>query len=323
MPRWHDNFVDSVFYLYESRAEADAASNFGACGFLISVPWDHPKASSTARHIYAVSNYHAVIQDRTSIIRLNTKDGLSGVVETDPEEWKWRPGADVAVYRFDGSKHFRADTIWQWAHVYLGEVNFTGEIQREYQIGPGDDVVSVGRFVDIHGIQQNTPLARSGIVASRGEVMIKTDKDKIPWEEEACWMVEMRSRSGFSGSPVYAYIPPWEASFIDAPKRQYGNFFHGPWLLGIHSSQIPGYRDERSAGSGMAAVVPCRKLEDLLVRDEKVRQERAAYEARFIDAPTAEAESASPTKADNPRHKEDFNLLLGEAVVANKEDGQT
>ena len=226
--------------------------------------------------------------------------------------------ADVAVYRIDGSVHFTDQTIWQYAHVDFSEVNCTGEVLREYQLGPGDDIFSVGRFVDIHGGQQNTPLIRSGIIASKGLVSVRTDSG-LPWGEEECWIVEMRSRTGFSGSPVYAYIPPWQADFIEAPKRKYGNFFYGPWLLGIHSSQIPGGHDERSAGSGMVAVVPCSALEELLMRDDKVRQERAAYEDRFVDAPTAMAESmALPTKADNPQHREDFNRLL-DAAVAKKE----
>lgn len=321
MPRWQDNLLDGVFYLYPSREDADNASNIGSCGFLVSIPWDHPRASASSRHVYAVSNYHAVIQGCDSIIRLNTKEGRSALIETDPVEWFWRRGADVAIYRIDGSVHFTDQTIWQYAYVGFEEVNCTEGVLREYQLGPGDDVFSVGRFVDIHGGQQNKPLVRSGIIASAGVVDVRTDS-VIPWDKEACWIVEMRSRTGFSGSPVYVYISPWQPNFIEAPSRKYGNFFYGPWLLGIHSSQIPS--DEGSAGSGMAAVVPCGALEALLMQDDKVKQERVAYEDRFVDAPTAISElSVPPTKVENPQGREDFNRLLDEAVSGSKPNPET
>lgn len=318
MPRWQDKILDSVFYLYATREHAEQAKKSGACGFLVSVPWDHPMASDSSRHIYAVSNYHAAVRDGASIIRLNTKDGKSDVIETDPCEWHWQQGSDLAVYRIDGSVHFTSQTIWQFAHVDFSEMNCTDEILREYQLGPGDDVFSIGRFVDIHGIQKNTPLIRSGIIASKGVLPIRTD---LPWQEETCWVVEMRSRSGFSGSPVFAYIPPWQPNFIEAPARKYGNFFYGPWLLGVHSSRIPGDIDSETSLSGMAAVVPCTALESLLMRNSKVREERAAYEARFIDAPTAILESSEPAETDsNPRHKEDFTALLNAAAKTKKQD---
>lgn len=297
MPRWQNNLVDSVFYLYPTKKEADEAADSGACGFLVSIPWDHPKASPSSRHIYAVSNYHTAVRG-DSVIRLNTKEGKPGTIETNPDQWKYREGSDVAVYRIDGSEHFTEGTIWQYAYIDFSELNCSAKVLREYQIGPGDDVFSVGRFVDIYGIQQNTPLVRSGIVASRGLVSVRTD-EIIPWDKETCWIVEMRSRTGFSGSPVYAYIPPFQPNFIDDSSREYGNFFYGPWLLGIHSSQIPEDSDADNAGSGMVAVVPCSALEALLMDDDKVREERAAYEERFIDSPTVVAESSEPsTKAD-------------------------
>jgi hypothetical protein len=313
MPRWQNNLVDSVFYLYDSAAAAKAGKNTGACGFLISVPWDHQKASPNSRHIYAVSNYHTAVSGGHSVIRLNTKDGLSGEIETDPCEWFWQRGADVAIHRLDGARHFKANTVWQYAQVPFREVNYTEAIDREFQLGPGDDVFSVGRFVDVHGLQQNTPLIRSGIIASNGPVSVRTD-DPLPWRDEKCWIVELRSRTGFSGSPVYAYLPPWQPTFIEAPGRKYGNFFYGPWLLGIHSSQIPGDMDEASAGSGMAAVVPCNALETLLSKDDKVRKERAAYEARFIGAPTVVSEAAEVVDDKNPNHKKDFTRLLTAAA---------
>jgi hypothetical protein len=227
------------------------------------------------------------------------------------------------VYRIDPHSDMKERSIWKYSQIPFEEANLSHEMLREYQIGPGDEVVSAGRFVDIHGIQQITPLIRSGIIASKGPIPIRAPKS-LPWKEERVWMVEMRSRTGFSGSPVFVYIPPWQPNYVEGSARKYGNWFYGPWLLGVQSNEIPGELDEGTAGSGMSGVVPCSQLEDLLLRDEKVFNERAAFEDREVDRPTATAPfSAQSTTADNPRHREDSGSLLGAAVGKPQQDGET
>jgi hypothetical protein len=69
----------------------------------------------------------------------------------------------------------------------------------------------------------------------------------------------------------------------------------------------------------MNTVVPCSALIDLLLKDDRVIKERREEESHHKDAPKVINESsAPPTKADNPRGREDFNQLLDAAVSGKK-----
>jgi hypothetical protein len=324
MPRWPDAHVtDSAIFLYQTREDADAGVNIGGSGFLVGLRWDDPRASPLAFHIYAVSNYHVVKAKKpATVVRLNTHDGKSKSIETGVDEWFHRDGWDVAICRLDAAEHFRADTPYEYRFPVFTEVNLETETARKYNLGIGDEVFSVGRFVDLHGLQRNVPLVRSGIIAATGEVRIRTGPS-IPWEYEQAWIVEMRSRTGFSGSPVYVYIDQLFSRLVDTEIEVSQALFHGPWILGVQSSQFPGSDPAYDQGSGMATVVPCRALADLLLRDDRVLAERAEYEARWISAPKAVESVAPSTTADNPSHREDFNSLLTAAVKGQKSAPKT
>ena len=118
------------------------------------------------------------------------------------------------------------------------------------------------------------------------------------------FLVETRSQSGFSGSPVFVYH---EKTTVSVPIREFKNYKQGTnrvtlkadtdfgyRLLGIDSGHIPNYaivtqRDERGVatrrphsevpdavvelGSGMMGVVPAWKLASLL-NSKKLRELR-------------------------------------------------
>lgn len=325
MPRWPDELSDSTIFLYHSAQDAEAGANTGGCGFLVGVRWE---ASPDKWHVYAVSNYHVAISGGSSVIRLNTKDGKSACIETDPSEWFHHNGRDLAVYRIEGAKHFRADSIFDYKFSDFREIELTQEVWDKYHLGIGDEVVSVGRFVDLSGVQRNQPFLRTGILAS-GQVLPVGHGDEAPWGEEPSFIVEMRSRTGFSGSPVYLYID-WATSRMvdvdyDDSKTAY-ELFKGPWLLGVQWGQLPikgpDAVDTNVASSSMLAVVPCYAL-SVLLEDQRVVEERREYEKRWEKAPKAVAEMEPLTKDENPQHKEDFNRLLGEAARGHKSDDQT
>ncbi len=151
----------------------------------------------------------------------------------------------------------------------------------------------------------------------------------MPWGEEPSFIVEMRSRTGFSGSPVYLYID-WATSRMvdvdyDDSKTAY-ELFKGPWLLGVQWGQLPikgpDAVDADTASSSMLAVVPCYALSKLL-KGPRVTEERREYEERWKRAPRAIPEMEPSTKGENSQHKEDFNRLLGAAVRGRKSDDQT
>ena len=329
MPRWPDELTDCTIFLYETLVDAEKGESFGGSGFLVGVRWEaNPKLS----HIYAVTNYHVAMGGRASVIRLNTKKGKTACIETDPSEWFHIHGHDLAVYRIDGSKHFRADSIFDYKFPGFWEIELTDAVLQKFNLGIGDEVVSVGRFIDLSEVQRNEPLVRSGILASSQILPVPQSTDmQAQWSHEPSYVVEMRSRTGFSGSPVYIYIAPFFPRMVRAEDRNsVSSGFHGPWLLGVQWGQLPmagpGAKDQPPGSSAVLAVVPCSVLSKLLLEDKRVIEERREYEARWEKGPHAVAESegkAPPTKAENPQHKEDFNRLLDAALTGPQSKDQT
>ena len=46
------------------------------------------------RHYYAVSNRHVTDRLGTSIMRINTRNGKSRLIELEPNEWHYAPKGD-------------------------------------------------------------------------------------------------------------------------------------------------------------------------------------------------------------------------------------
>ncbi len=161
-------------------------------------------------------------------------------------------------------------------------------------LGVGTDVFMVGRFISHEGKQRNLPSVRFGNIA------------QMPWEPitngrgilQESFLVDMRSLSGYSGSPVFANTLLTLKRHLIRPQLQpsvqTGNIAEaGPWLLGIDWGHIPIYErileNDREtwisekwwvrSNSGMAGVVPAWKILELLNQEELVAQRRLEEEA--------------------------------------------
>jgi hypothetical protein len=126
------------------------------------------------------------------------------------------------------------------------------------------------------------------------------------------------------------YIPPspvrMDAKGLNINPRE----FYGPWLLGVEWGQVPSKEEDfgHRIGSAMLCVIPAWKLMEFLMSDPDVVAQREAIEADLKERggyalPETAAGSEPPTKAENPRHREDFNRLLDAAVRKPKRDDQT
>jgi hypothetical protein len=187
MPKIHRALLESVFYLY--RDEDAARSGIGAIGtgFIVGIPY------GGVDHYYGISNSHVVCANGGSVIRLNTYDGID-LVDLGPEDWEVHLGGeDIAAVplALSGEKH-AVNAIP--ADMVLGE--------GERMIGVGDDVFMLGLFADHEGITRNNPVARFGNIS----MLASEDAPvKVKGRDRICHIVDMHSRSGFSGSPVFVY----------------------------------------------------------------------------------------------------------------------
>src|SRR5208282_6358062 len=72
MPKIPRRALDCTFYLYKSREDAEKGVNFGGTGFLVCV--DSEQYPDDIFYMYGVTNWHVVLKDGYSVIRINTVD---------------------------------------------------------------------------------------------------------------------------------------------------------------------------------------------------------------------------------------------------------
>jgi hypothetical protein len=195
----------------------------GGTGFLIAVP--SKRAPDSFHHIYVVTNLH-VARGEPRTVRVNLRSGGFDFLTVD--EWvSLAGGPDVAVapIPLDPARHrveaLRADS---WL--------LTQQECSSLEVDAGDDVFMAGRFVDFDGVETNQPSVRFGHISMK-EAAIKQSATDYAGPS---FVIDLHSRSGYSGSPVFIY-------------RTHGSIFakennivaggHLMKLLGIHWGQFP------------------------------------------------------------------------------------
>ena len=193
MPRIPPKVLNTVFYLYKDRADAEAGNGIGGTGFIVGLSTEVPGVS----FLYFVTNWHVVLRDRCSVVRLDKVDGEPDILEFDPNEWLSLTKYDIAVT--PGPAVSGTHKL-----AFIGEDGFlTREYKEHDKIGPGDDAFMVGRFVSHQGLNKSVPAVRFGNI-SMDPAPIK----QVNGELADSYCIDMRSRPGYSGSPVFVYRTP-------------------------------------------------------------------------------------------------------------------
>jgi hypothetical protein len=260
MPRIPDDMLESVFYLYPSRQAAELGERVGGSGFFVLVPFE----GAETNHLYMVTNKH-VIDNGNLTGRVNVEVDKSVAFDTDDRNWFVHPaGDDLAILLVDVTEGFTCKGL------NFNETGFvTQQVLQQFDLGIGDDVFTVGRFVNHDGKQRNNPVVRFGNIAQMPVEPIKQNGRHL----QESYLVECKSVAGYSGSPVFAYIPPFA---IRPGIREVSSKSYGPWLLGISWGHLNEWKPVCDAGgdpvgtyqvgvnSGMMGVVPVWKLTEML-----------------------------------------------------------
>ena len=289
MPIVPYQLVNCAFYLYASKQDAVAGENTGGTGFLVSMP-----SADRIGHHYAVSNHHVAVSGGCSCIRFNTATGVQAF-EFGPEEWLFEPGGDdVAILPLDLTDVHGLQLTFIQDNLLLHP-----PATAEERIGPGDDVFMIGRFIDIDAKQTNTPAIRFGNISTL-PVPVKQPSG----HEGLCYVVDMHSRTGYSGSPVFIYRTPGntlEWAVAGGPIVLGGKSVLA--LLGIHCGQFPEempikrrekkpkprretrvrrkmFEEYIEGMSGMTCVIPAWRIGDLLQRKDFVEHREKVESAR-------------------------------------------
>ena len=203
MPRIPQDLVNGTFYLYRTREHALAGKEAAGSGFI--VRYDGPPGtldySQRGVQHFAVTNWHVACQGGASVIRLNKVEGGTDIIELGPEDWHFLPGKyDVAATPLPLDEKVHSVSAVSTKQFYWPPKPHWG---RDGVIGVGDDVFMIGLFVDHDGLSTNVPSARFGHISMLASPKA-TIKQPTGYTGESI-VVDMHSRSGFSGSPVYVY----------------------------------------------------------------------------------------------------------------------
>lgn len=295
MPRIEDRFLDAVIYLYPSDVAANSGESIGGSGFLLVDLLSDRKFGL----MYAVSNWHVIYNFNSPVIRLNTRRGEKEVIPLKQGDWFEHGSYDLAVAPLSVLDR----EIYKYACVSTNDF-LTQDIIKDHDIGPGDDVFMVGRFVSHEGKQRNLPLIRFGNIS-----MMPYEKLADSYgRKQKVFLVEMRSLVGFSGSPVFVFLASNVVRQSDINED--GTFkrgaeheitMRGPWLLGVDCADLP-YRERvfqvvKIAGvqkdmetdyvaysnSGQMAVIPSWRLLDFLNTDERCVMRKQKAERRLAE----------------------------------------
>ncbi len=290
MPRLQQEWLDSIVFLYTSREEAEAGEPIGATAFIVSVGPDDPTIPEVYGHHYVVTNRHCLEPRRDLVGRVNLHGQGIDVVELPFEAWRPHPNNDdVTVAPLDVQV-----PAWRYASVNRGMLLSRDKL-RLYDFGPGDEAFFIGRYVDLDGESYNVPVVRSGIVSAYpAEPIFNAERNHA----QESVLVEARSLSGFSGSPVFvtysAVIEKSREGGIDSMPFVRHRDESPVALLGIdwgHHAWHEHVRrgndvlvDTVRTNSGMMKVVPAWKLLDILDLDERLVMLRKEREQVVKDA---------------------------------------
>jgi hypothetical protein len=227
MPKIPSDILRCTFYLYPSEDDARAGTNLGGTGFLVSFPSEVAPGQS---YTLAVSNWHVVCAHGCSVIRVNKIGGGIDIFDFSPDQWHYvEKGHDVAVAPLNVS---------QGVHdlkVVPCSMFLTEEVVAHFDVGAGENVFMAGRFIDHDGGSANKPALRFGNISMMPEPIKQLNGSRQP-----TYCVDMHSRTGFSGSPVFAYRTVGD-DLTTGGGISIGGESHFLGLLGIHCSQFPEY----------------------------------------------------------------------------------
>jgi hypothetical protein len=352
VPRIPDDFLECVVYLYPSEAAAEDGEQMGGSGFIIGVPI--PYTQPAPFHLLCVVTNKHVINGGSMVVRVNTLSDSKATVALDHAEWFFHPdGDDIAICPI--GMNYKHKFKYLHPNCFLKQ-----ELIDMFDIGPGDDVFVVGRFINREGKQKNTPTVRFGNIAQMpGDPIILDDAT-----EQESFLVEARSISGFSGSPVFVQIIPEAPEFPPFPesikhlepkpstKRPKMDWKAGPFLMGIDFCHLYN-KDSKDAliyskttgkpisedwyvrsNTGMMGVIPTWRMMDV-IDSPKMKALRGAFEdevKKFTDTKISQASLDSAASADksvppasdaNPNHLEDFKRLVDVAARKRPQGDQT
>jgi hypothetical protein len=249
-------YLDCVFYVYPTRAAAKRGENAGGTGFIAA------RRICRREQTFLVSNRHVIKPMSEPHIRVNTRDGGSEVARIPKSWWRDHPeGDDISAAQVDLPVD-KYQIAWVYENAFV-----TPKIIEDHNIGLGDNLVMLGRLSTHDGKLRNMPSARFGHISV---LPAEPVENKFGHQQET-FVAEYFTIAGYSGAPVFVYLPSTARSEIALM-----NSGLGPWLLGINRMHFQAResvenrnRTSTRGGSyvihtGMSGVIPAWRISSLI-----------------------------------------------------------
>lgn len=294
VPRFPDDYVDAVVFLFPSEDAAREGRQVGGTGFLAAIPF----GNTGLAHWYVITNRH-VIDHGHRTVRVNTDDGRSVPVTIPEPSWHAHSrGYDIAAAYFPQGAFANANGL-------LTKTFITERRLGKWELGVGDDLMVISRHVGYQGKVQNRPVLHSGMISLSPPEDVYNPETQ---QDEPSFLIEARSWGGFSGSPVLGYRAPLQPRLGAVNRRQnietarifvVGMIWgHLPRWEPIHGATGKQTGDYVRVNTGMSAVVPAWEIEEVLDLEVFVR-EREQYEKMWDEAFVTPEVQAAPDVAND------------------------
>jgi hypothetical protein len=151
----------------------------------------------------------------------------------------------------------------------------TPEFIAYHDIDAGEEVFMTGRFVGLQGKRDNAVATRFGCIS-----MMRGGRwNKAIGKDQEGFAVEMRSRTGFSGSPVFVYgHPTMTIKYRAADRNHFFALLGANWGY-VLDSEV-NHAGERE-NTWLNGVVPAWKISELLERPA-LKHYHEEQEARIL-----------------------------------------
>ena len=238
MPRLNSSRIKRViFYLF--RTEGDRHIGPSGTGFFVQ---RRSHAVAGLSHIYAVTNQHVTQNEKikASSIRLNC-DNASRFLDFSQHQWLSDAQDDLSA--IDVTEYLRRHGD-EFDCVEENGQFVTQGVVDEFFLDIGEDVIMVGLFSSHYGGDRNKPTARFGNISMMPDPNALIEQPN--GVKRPSYLVDTRSRGGYSGSPVFVFRTPtadlrYSQRRIDPNSHHiveaHRNVLFG--LLGIHCAQYP------------------------------------------------------------------------------------
>jgi hypothetical protein len=281
---------------------ADGSIHLAGTGCLVA-----RRVTDHVRMQYLITAKHVIsgIADRgadRAMVRLNMTAGGTKWVEVPLNSWHYHPDHADTV-----------DACVAWFGIEEGidqkyyplESTVTKTLIGESQIGPGEEVFVTGLFLHHFGNERSIPIVRIGNIAAMPEEKIKT---KLGFMD--AYLIESRSTSGLSGSPVFAHLGlvRYRDGQITYANQQAGvsylmGLIHGHFRRGDDGDVDEATEEgqESRINAGIAIVVPIWKIQEIIEQPSMRSEEDALLAARDADsAPVMDLAEESDEVANGP-----------------------